>query len=157
MYKDGQSRTRDGRCAEELHIEELYAEFLLWKHGFHTGARYEAALDEMFISAAGCVLLLELEGCSKNIRETEEIFAGIFTRLSRPFDAGIFGRKLFKELQLVYDGKTMSIKDFGRRCYSLWQSLPSPLDRSEPFDALSWGDEAQTKPAYEKAFAFYNS
>ena len=78
-------------------------------------------------------------------------------------NADAFGKHLFAGLESVYNANTFSIADFGKHCALLWHDIPSELAQTEPFwtlcyadDALSWGDEAQTRTLYEKAFSFYN-
>lgn len=148
---------------EEKHMEKLYAEFLLWKHGFHPGEKYEKLLNKMFLSDSNNDFLLELEECSTDTLNTSEHFLRYWTYKHHELDTNVFGKYLFFSLNLVYHSTTISIEDFGNQCYLLWKDFPPPLDHIEPFwtlsyadDPLSWGDEAQTRGLYEKAFAFYD-
>ena len=130
-------------------MEELYAEFLLGLHGFNSEERYEALLNETFLNDPNNSFLLELEACSHDFRSTK----GCFMRYWGDSCAGINAD----------NANAFSIADFGKHCTLLWQDIPSELAQTEPFwtlcyadDALSWGDEVQTRTLYEKAFSFYN-
>ena len=68
---------------------------------------------------------------------------------------------MFRGLEAVYKSDSISIPEYGSRCYQLWIYL-SYVRHIEPFfslsyadDCLSWGDEAQTRKLYGKAFSFY--
>lgn len=144
-------------------MEKLYAEFLLWVHRFHSGERYEELLDEMFLSDLNNEFLLELEECSTNLLDTTGRFMHYWTYEHHELDVPMFGKYLFSGLELAYKANDMNMEEFGRRCYLLWRDLPPSVDHTEPFlilcyadDCLSYGDEAQTRSLYEKAFAFYD-
>lgn len=144
-------------------MEKLYAEFLLWKHGFHAKTQYEALLHALFLADASNDFLLELEECTTDAVKTGQAFMrGCGPALSQ-WDVSIFGAHLFSGLKSVYHTNGMGLEEFGKRCYQLWGDLPSLISKAEPFwtlsyadDPLSWGDTAQTRSLYEKAFAFYD-
>ena len=144
-------------------METLYAEFLLWFHGFNSGERYEALLNENFLNSPNNDALLELEECSSNMLDTHGRFMRYWTYEHPSLNPGIFGKQLFLGLKSVYDANAFSIEDFSKRCFLLWESIPSGIDQTEPFwildyagDCLSWGDEAQTRSLFDKAFSFYD-
>lgn len=144
-------------------MERLYAEFLLWKHGFYSRKRYEELLNDKFLSDLNNNFLLELEECSTNAINTSRYFMRYWTYEEHELDAYLFGKHLFSSLNLAYNATVISIEDFGKRCYLLWQDFPPHLNQIEPFwtlcyadDPLSWGDEAQARSLYEKAFIFYD-
>lgn len=142
-------------------MEKLYAEFILWKHGFNARERYEKLLNELFLIDSSNNFLFELEECSTNMLKTNQAFMHGWSSDAQ-LDVSIFGKHLFSSLKLVYHLNGMSIEEFGRRCYLLWSDLPSLINKTEPFwtlsyadDPLSWGDEEQTRCLYEKVFKFY--
>lgn len=144
-------------------MERLYAEFLLWKHGFHAGERYETLLNELFLLDTSNDFLLELEECATNALRTSQLLMCAWNADPTQFDGSMFGKHLFSRLKLAYHSNRMGIEEFGKRCYLLWGDLPSWINEAEPFwtlsyadDPLSWGDEAQTRSLYEKAFTFYD-
>ena len=143
-------------------MELLYAEFLLWFHGFNSGERYEALLNDQFINNPNNGLLLELEELSANILDTHGRFMRYWTYEQPSLKANVFGKQLFLGLKSIYDANSFSIEDFSKRCFLLWQSLPCRIAQAEPFwtldyagDCLSWGDEVQTRSLFHKAFSFY--
>ena len=144
-------------------MEKLYAEFLLWFHGFDSSERYETLLNEDFLNNPNKDILLELEECSSNMVDARECFVHYWSYECPFLNPDIFGKALFEGLQSVYQKNSFRIEEFGRRCYRLWQDIPFVLGQTEPFwtlsyadDCLSWGDEGQTRMLYERAFAFYD-
>lgn len=142
-------------------MENLYAEFLLWYHGFTTKETYEALLNESFLNSTNNILL-ELEEISSDLLDTRGRFMRYWDYECPTFDSDTFGKRLFSGLERVYKSNNFSIDDFGKKCNLLWKDLPSGLEQTEPFwtliyadDCLSWGDETQTRKLYEKVFAFY--
>ena len=142
-------------------MENLYAEFLLWYHGFTTNEAYEALLNESFLNGTNNILL-ELEEVSSDLLNTLGRFMRYWDYECLTFDSDIFGKRLFSGLERVYKSNSFSIEAFGQMCNLLWKDLPTGLEQTEPFwtliyadDCLSWGDETQTRKLYEKAFAFY--
>ena len=144
-------------------MEALYAEFLLWFHGFNPGDKYEALLNECFLNNPNNSILLELEERSNSMLDTHGRFTRYWTYEQPTLNPEILGKRLFSGLKCVYDSNTFSIEEFSRRCFLLWDNLPSAIDQTEPFwtldyagDCLSWGDETQTRNLFEKAFSFYD-
>ena len=147
-------------------MEKLYAEAMLWFHGFHTSERYCTLLDEYFLcSTADAIekdICFQLEECSSSASDTLGRLTRYFTHEATHFDVDMFGKNLFSSLKASYDADFLDIKVFGKRCYLLWRALPWEICRKEPFhilsygdEPLSWGDEEQARMLYEKAFSFY--
>ena len=143
-------------------MEELYAELLLWYIGFHSSERYNALLDEKFLSDSENELYLELEEYSADILNSMGRFKRYWDYECSEFDRDLFGKQLFAGLKYTYDTNRFEISDFGNRCCKLWHMLPGSIIETEPFhtliyadDPLSWGDEVQTRELYESAFAYY--
>lgn len=143
-------------------MEELYANFLMWLHGFNDGKRYAELLDSAFLNDSANDVLLDLEECSSGLLDTSGRFMSYWTYEHSEIDAVAFGKELFFCLKINYDAKILCIEEFGKRCYQLWNDLPPAIYRAEPFltlsyadDCLSWNDEVQTRMLYEKAFAYY--
>jgi len=146
----------------ENQVEDLYAEALLWTCGFHSGERYNNLLNQYFLSEPDNPLYLELEELSWDVRDTTGRIDRCLKYEQQNLDCAAFGRQLFSGLKDAYLSNTFSIEEFGRLGCKLWNLLPEHLIQTEPFwtleyadDCLSWGDEAQTRALYEKAFAFY--
>lgn len=142
-------------------MEMLYAEFLLWLHGFNSGEEYETLLNERFLSSSQQDILLDLE-YSSHMLDTKELFLRYWGYACPALNPDTFGKILFAGLKRVYEANAFCIEEFGRRCYQLWNDIPASLNQIEPFwtlgyadDCLSWGDEAQTRRLYEKAFSYY--
>lgn len=143
-------------------MECLFAYSYLWVWGFFSAEEYNAALDKMFSEAPDKELLLELEECSSQYKDTFARLQSHFAHETNTFNSDKFGKTLFKGLEAVYNSDVYSISEFARRCHALWKMLPEYLSREEPFfvlyyadEPLSWGDEKQTRKLYEKAFDFY--
>lgn len=145
-------------------MEELYAEFLLWKHGFCSSEKYDELLHKIFLLDYYNDYLLELEENTSNIRNSSGCFLRYWTYENTDLDIHKFGKLLFSGLKDVYYSNTLSIEQFGKCCYSLWGDLPDdPLKLSKPFLILSYADdlflysyEEQTRRCYERAFKFYD-
>lgn len=143
-------------------MENLYAAFLLWFHGFNTNEVYESSLNDAFLNSGDNDILLELEELSSNMLSTHERFMQYWNYECPNFNADIFGKRLFAGLEIVYKSNALDLNEFCRRCYQLWNDLPSDIQQTEPFftlcyadDYLSSVDEAQARKLYEKAFKFY--
>ena len=143
-------------------MEELYAELLLWYIGFHTSDRYRSILDEKFLNDSENDIYLDLEECSAILLDSMGRFKRYWDYECHEFNKDVFGTQLFKSLKVTYDENLFDISEFGKRCYKLWNMFPNSIDQIEPFhilsyadDPLSWGDEAQTRELYEKAFSYY--
>lgn len=146
-----------------MFMDRLYAEFLLWFHGFHSGEQYEALLNECFLNEPDNDTLLELEECSWSLLNTSARFMRYWTYEGGELNPEAFGRTLFAGLKRAYDSDKFPIDEFGRRGDVLWNSFPESIAYDLPFwilrlrhtdDWLSW-DEAQTRGMYEEAFGFY--
>ena len=144
-------------------MEELLVQALLWKFGFVSDIRYSEILDKMFLENPESIFLLDLEECSSNCDATYEIISHFGVYEYNQFDVKRFGQDLFSGLETVYSEGLLAIKDFGEMCYTLWNSLPGQVREIEPFftlcyadDCLSYGDEAQTRMLYERAFEYYD-
>ena len=136
---------------------------LLCLSGFTTNEKYELLLHKYFLNNPYYKILLELEECSPDILRTNAILENYWKSENRILDVDVFGNHLFCELESIYESKKFSIEEFGERCYSLWNFLPSHIHQKEPFltllyadDCLSWNDEEQTRKLYEDAFNFYS-
>lgn len=143
-------------------MERLICKSLLWEVGFTNGDDYNKTLDEMFLENSDSDMLLELESCSSDCDTTFDVLQRYWKYECKEFSVEIFGRCLTGDLKTIYESNVFSIKDFGEKCYSLYQQLPDELDTIEPFhtlsyadDPLSWGDEEQTRKIYEDFFNFY--
>ena len=144
------------------YMEELYAECLLWFHGFNTNEAYQSLLNEYFLNNEQSSILLELEECSSNLLNTRGRFMRYWNYECSDFNPDAFGKRLFKSLEKVYKSNKFKIDEFAKKCNKLWFDFPSNLSQVEPFwtliyadECLTWDDEAQTRELYERAFAFY--
>ena len=144
-------------------MEEVYAEFLLWFHGFHANERYEALLHQTFLNLIDDILL-DLEECSSHALDTRGRFMRYWDYECSVFNPDRFGKALMDGLKAAYKANTFCIEEFGRRCRRLCWDIPFDLQGTEPFltlsyadECLSWDDEEQTRSLYESAFAFYDS
>lgn len=97
-------------------MESLFAYSYLWAYGFCSIQEYNEHLDILFSLIPDNVVLLELEGCSSNYKDS-------FARLKRYFDYEIntfntdnFGQVLFKGLEKAYRSGVYDIADFGKKC-----------------------------------------
>lgn len=146
-------------------MEELYAEFLLWKHGFCSSEKYDELLHKMFLLDYYNDYLLELEENTSNLLNTSGCFLRYWTYEHPDLDIHKFGKQLFSSLRDVYCSNALSLEQFSKRSYSLWFDLPDdPLKLSKPFLTLSYADEpllcyadeAETRRLYEEAFEFFD-
>ncbi|MGN1481429.1 hypothetical protein [Porcipelethomonas sp.] len=142
-------------------MEELLAYAYLWSFGLCSDVDYNKILDKEFLKNSKRNILLELEECCFNSQDTFEILKNYF-KYNANINENIFGKALFKGLELSYNSNDMNIQEYGYHCYSIWKNLPGSLYHKEPFftlcyadDCLSFGDEQQTRKLYEKAFDFY--
>ena len=144
-------------------METLFVHFLLWRVGFESSEKYNEILDKMFLENPKSAFLLDLEECSSNSDAAYQNIHHFFAYQCNPLDVVKFGKELFCGLKSVYTDNSLPIKEFGEKCYNLWNALPGQVREIEPFftlcyadDCLSYGDEAETRYLYEKAFAFYD-
>lgn len=142
-------------------MESLIASAFLWKYGFGTYEEFNSLLDKKFLENPDSDILLELEWCSSDCNKAFDVIFHFWHNEYFQFSTNIFGENLFRGLEAVYKSDSISITEFGSRCYQLWINL-SYVREIEPFftlsyadDCLSYGDEAQTRKLYEKAFSFY--
>ena len=145
-------------------MESLIAAAFLWYHDLGSCEEYNSLLDKKFLENPDSDILLELEWCSSDCDKTFGVVFGFWKYdYFQFFDTNIFGRYLFYGLEMVYKSDSISIAEFGSRCYQLWINLSNAfIGEIEPFfilsyadDCLSYGDEAQTRKLYEEAFSFY--
>lgn len=143
-------------------MECLLAYAYLCGLGFCSAQEYRVHLDKMFLNTPDDELLLELEECSGNYKETFARLKRYFEYEANSFDDNKFGKILFHGLEAAYKSDVYTMAEFGSRCYELYQMLPGFLEQKQPFwilsyadDPLSWGDEEQSRTLYEKAFDFF--
>ena len=105
-------------------------------------------------------LWLELEEYSSSPLKSVERFKRYWEYERLNFNRDSFGKRLLGSLKLIYNTKIFEIHEFGNRCNRLWYLLPSHISQMYTLiyadDALSWGDETQTRELYERAFNFYD-
>lgn len=142
-------------------MENLICKSLLWKIGFTNGEDYNAELDKKFLENSDNDLLLELECCSSNRDTTFDVLQRYWKYEYEDFSVDDFGKCLLENLKTIYFSN-FTIAKFGRKCYFLWQQLPSEIQMKEPFytlsyadEPLSWNNEVQTRKLYEGIFDFY--
>ncbi len=142
-------------------MEVLLACAILIDNDLMTNKEYNQYLDELFVKTPDNSLLIELEWCSSNIKQSIIIIKRYF--VEQRINYNKFGMFLLSKLEKVYQSNKMNIKDFGERMYLLWKSLPPYIQDVEPFhilsyadEPLSWGDEKQTREIYEYMFNSYN-
>lgn len=147
-----------------MNIESLLAYIYLWASGFCSEQEYNNYLHKLFLKNSDNNLLLTLEECSDNYKRTINLINSCFENKTLVFDIKDFGNALFINLKKVYNSNSLDITEFGKRIYKLWNLLPENLKYKEPFctlnyadDALSFGDEKQTRELYENAFNFFNN
>jgi len=85
-------------------MENLYAEFLLWYHGFTTNEAYEALLNESFLNGTNNILL-ELEEVSSDLLNTRGRFMRYWDYECLPLILIYLGKGFF----LVWNGFTSQI------------------------------------------------
>lgn len=142
-------------------MEKLICKSLLWKVNLTNGEDYNTTLDNLFLENADD-LLLELESCSSDCDATFDVLQRYWKYEIKAFSVDDFGKCLLEDLKTIYFSNTITVTEFGKRCYSLWQQLPSEIQMKEPFhmlsyadEPLSWGDERQTRKLYENLFDYY--
>lgn len=103
-------------------------------------------------------ILLELELCTQDLTASANLLHQDWMEHWPRFPTASFRRFLFGQLAKTYN-QTEDLRQFSRKTYLLWQLLPAPLQKEQPFwalsyadEPLSWGDEAQTRKIYEEIF-----
>lgn len=145
-----------------MKLEMLFAYAYLWAFGFCSMQEYNECLDKMFLETPDVDVLLELETCSFNYKDTFFRLKRYFEYESNSFDVYQFGKTLFTGLEIIYNSNLYPIAEYSKMTYELWNLLPGTLRDEQPFwalsyadEPLSWGDEQQTRAMYEEAFSFY--
>ena len=144
-------------------MESLIAAAFLWESGLGTYEEYNKILDEKFLENPNSDIFLELEWCSSDCGKTFSVINNLLNyEYFKSFNVDVFGERLFRGLKSVYMSNAISFDEFGKRCYQLWNCLPAEINQIEPFwtlgyadDCISYGDDAQARKLYEKAFSFY--
>lgn len=97
-------------------------------------------------------LLFYWKECSSNCDITYEKIYHFWNYEYHQFDIVMFGKTLFSGLEAAYASSSLQVKEFGEKCYALWNCLPEQIGQIEPFfrlcyadDCLSYGDEKQTR------------
>lgn len=131
----------------------------LWTNGLGTKEDYYAELDRLFLEKPEDDFLLELEDLGGDCAAAWQRIA---STSQTEMDIDKFGRELFAALEKVYSENKIALKEFGARCYKMWNRFPADFCNDDPFfvlcyadDPLSWGDEKQTRELYQKAFDHY--
>ena len=139
-------------------IERLLSYATLLNCELMTLNKYNDYLNEIFLQHPDNDLLLELQWCSNDIKNTIGTICEYSSKVEIDYD--VFGKLFFNELKLAY--KEMDINSFAAKAYSAWNLLPDKIKEIEPFftlcyadDPLSWGDENQTREHYENTFVYY--
>ena len=140
-------------------LEKLVALCLLWAHGLGTKEDYCSLLDGMFLDDPNDEFLFDLENLTSDKLATLARLRDLVF-LDAEFDADKFGRELFLGLEKFCGSGAVTIKEFCERCYSLWNSLPVPIDMKEPFDTLCYAsdltdDGARQREYLQYAFDYY--
>lgn len=141
-------------------MEGLYAEMLLWLHGFTDGEAYKQLLDEKFLAEDGVDILLDLEECSSDKLAALHLFNAYW--LKQPFDVDLFERTLLAALRRVcHSEQTLDRAELSRRCYRLWNELPQICAQKEPLFTFCYIDdvldEGEQRMLLEKVLAFYEN
>lgn len=139
-------------------MEDLLVFALLLCEEIVTENEYRKELDKLFLTNPENADLLCLEW------ETDIKKSITYIRSHIDYDAfdyELFGIILMKKLKVYYECYS-DITDFACKMYHLWENLPWQIQDKEPFwamsyadDALSWGDEEQTRNIYENMMNHY--
>ena len=141
-------------------MEKLIALCLLWAYDLGTKEDYCSLLDSMFLGDPNDEFLFDLENLTSDKLATLARLRDLIF-LDGEFDADKFGRELFLRLAKFCDSGAVTIKEFCERCYSLWSSLPVPIDMKKPFDTLCYAsdladyDSARQRELLQYAFNYY--
>ena len=112
-------------------METLFVHSLLWRVGFESSEKYNEILDKMFLENPESAFLLDLEECSSNSDAAYQNIHHFFAYQCNPLDVVKFGKELFCGLKSVYTDNSLPIKEFGEKCYALWNDLPGQVREIE--------------------------
>ena len=132
---------------------------LLWAFDLGSKEDYCAFLDSMFLDSPNDDFLFDLENLTSD-KPATLIRLRNLDFLCGEFDEDKFGRELFLRLAKFCDSGAVTIQEFCERCYSLWNSLPVPIDMNDPFDTLCYAsdladDSARQRELLQYAFDYY--
>ena len=131
-------------------MEKLAALCLLWVFDLGTKENYCAVLDGLFLENHEDNFLLDMENCT---RDAAASWARLSSLMCGEFDVDAFGRDLFSGLEKFWDSSMVSLKEFGERCYDLWQQLPWGIASKVPFQWLCGAvDEYDFSVAHQREF-----
>ena len=141
-------------------MEHLYACCLLWTLGFATKETYADSLHSFFLENPESSTLFALEESFPDAAHNLFLLEKACVCESSAFSRAAFANALFTSLRAVYNENHFSLPVFGKKCYTLWKTLPAFLRYEEPFhaleyaqDSLAWGDEYGMRAHLERAFA----
>ena len=133
-------------------MEELVALCLLWAFDLGTKEDYCALLDGMFLDNPNDEFLFDLENLTSDVQATLVRLRDL-DFLDGEFDVDDFGGELFSGLEKFWDSGVVSLKEFGERCYDLWQQLPWEIASEVPFQWLCCAvDEYDFSVAHQREF-----
>ena len=142
-------------------FEKIYAYVLLLQANIVTIEEYNNYLNALFLEDSKNELLLELELVSNDLSDTLTIINDAFYKRKALLNSDVFGSVLFEKIKRLYEKNTLKIEDFGCKANFIWNLIPGEICRTEPFwtlcyadDCLSYGDEAQARRLYERAFSY---
>lgn len=131
---------------------------ILLYEGIVTEDEYQKRLHALFLEQPDNDMLLDLE-CETDIHRT---ILYIRTRIDYlSLDVQKFGAVLMGILRDCYT-QCSDLRRFGKKLYSIWESLPGYIQNEEPFWSLCyaddfphWNDEAQTMSFFEIMLSYY--
>lgn len=132
-------------------MESICAYAILWKCGFITQEEYGSFLDEAFIADPDSSLLLLLEERSTDSDKTYEIIDNLLHDNAFWPDLDKVGDKIRGYIGGIYKSDSLTVEEFGHRCYELWNALPDELRQKEPFFILQYADDYISFGEYETA------
>lgn len=145
---------------DEYMYEKLAAYRVLITEDMGFDDEYATYLDSEFLKTPDNSFLLELELSSGDWRKTCALIRDHI--LDKPLDTEAFVKFLMKQMEEFYNRNYDDIHLCAKRFYNIWKIMEDAIANEEPFhtfsyadDCLSWGDEAQTRQLYEKAFDYY--
>lgn len=133
--------------------EKLVLWGVLLASGIASLEEYNAFLDDLFLENSEDELLLALEICSQNKKDTVARLLAI-----EPLDRESFARQLFADLEARYRREDRTLEQWNDMMQRVWKVLPD-WQYEDPFYQLSYvGDEAEfrgekdVREAYERMF-----